>query len=130
MSVGVLVAAGIGVAVFEGRNGKDPVPCEQARGHIHTIERLSHGGRLTADEVAQLHDSASRLTAIAAKARGDAVRAITDAATVAGSTTAGQTAGHGQAHHGVRRRLLAGTCHGWQPRQQILTLASLAPMFW
>ncbi len=90
MSVGVLVAAGIGVAVFEGRNGKDPVPCEQARGHIHTIERLSHGGGLTADEVAQLHDSASRLTAIAAKARGDAVRAITDAATVAGSTTAGQ----------------------------------------
>lgn len=90
LSLGVVVAAGIGVAVFEGRNGKDPVPCDQASTYVATIEHLGHSGKLTAAEVDQLQQDSSDLTAIAAHAHGGEATAITDAATTAGSATAGQ----------------------------------------
>ena len=50
LSLGVLVAAGIGVAVYEGRSGKDPVPCDQASTYVATIEHLGNSGKLTAAE--------------------------------------------------------------------------------
>ena len=90
LSLGVLVAAGIGVAVFEGRGGKDPVPCEQARDDVTTIQHMSHTGRLTAAQVAQLHHDASQLAAIAPTAHGDDAKAITDAATLADRAAVGR----------------------------------------
>ena len=78
------------VAVIQGRSGPDQQPCDQAEQYLTTISRLSHSGRLSTVEAAQLHNAATQLSAIARTSFGDDTRAIKDAARAAAGAQAGQ----------------------------------------
>jgi hypothetical protein len=91
LSLGVMVAVGIGVAVVQGRSGPTPSACDAAQPYVTTIQRLHHRGPLTNADVTTLDDASARLADIARTAPGSAKSALTHASQVAASARAGQT---------------------------------------
>jgi hypothetical protein len=90
LTLGVIVALGIGVAVFQGRSGPTPSACDKAAPYLSTIKRLHHREALTAAEVTTLDDASTRLADIARTAPGSARSAVTHASQVAASARAGE----------------------------------------
>jgi hypothetical protein len=90
LTVGVLVAVGIAVAVVDGRGGPEPVACEQAAPYVDTITRMERKEPLSPAQVARLHEASAQLATLATTARGDDAHAIHDAAGVSGDARAGQ----------------------------------------
>ncbi len=90
LTVGVLVAVGIAVAVVDGRGGPEPVACQQAAPYLDTITRMERTEALDPAQVATLHEASAQLATLAGTARGDDRKAISDAAGVAGDARAGQ----------------------------------------
>ena len=91
LSLGVLVAAGIGVAVVQGRSGPTPSACDAAEPYLTTIQRLHRHGSLTAADVSTLDDASARLTEIAKTAPGSARSAVEHASQIAASARAGRS---------------------------------------
>jgi hypothetical protein len=87
---GVVVVAGIGLAVVQGRSGPDPVACEPAAPYVQTIQRMDGSKALHHVDVTQLHQTSAQLATLVGTARGDDAKAITDAAALADSAAAGQ----------------------------------------
>jgi hypothetical protein len=90
LTVGVLVATGIAVAVVDGRGGPEPVACQEAAPYVDTITRMERTEALNRAQVVTLHEASAQLATLAATARGDDRKAISDAAGVAGDARAGQ----------------------------------------
>jgi hypothetical protein len=90
LSLGVIVAVGIGVAVVQGRSGPTPSACDAAQPYLNTIQRLHHRGALTAADVTTLDDASARLADIARTAPGSAKSALTHASQAAANAEAGQ----------------------------------------
>ena len=89
---GGLVAAGIAVAVVEGRGGPGARRVRTGRPGLrrHPRPRMGRQGALSSAQVARLQEASGRLASLAATARGDDAKAITDAAAVADGVTAGR----------------------------------------
>ncbi len=90
LGLAVIVAIGLGVAVFEGHGNQGQNPCQAASQYVESVRVLNGSTSLTSSQVNELHADSTQLTALAKGAAGEAKTALTYAAQVAGTAQEGQ----------------------------------------
>jgi hypothetical protein len=90
LALGVIVALGIGVAVYQGHGDSGQNSCDQASTYIDSVMVLNGTPSLTSSQVNQLHADSTQLTALARGSAGETKRALAYVAQVSGSAQQGQ----------------------------------------